>query len=299
MVAGGHSNPVIPSANAVAFCLLPPQAATSCTGDSGSGVVTSTGTRTLLGVVDAGPSGCVAGGATIVAYVGAPEILRFIQGDDHPPVAPRRTTATVADLSWRGQLRVGGTLTCTSSGWDGAPTLSFAFLNAQNGQVLQQGTKGTYVLRAADVGDTIACQALATNDGGTAVLSTPASAAVGPAAPVAIAPVAPVAAVRGKAVTARVVLSAPGVTGKFAVCVTPPAQVAGRVCTSLRVDSPSNGPVPFTLRLKIKSAAPLGTSKMTITALAGTSSGRKTALLRVTRGGPLSRGRLLARPRPP
>ena len=277
----GHTNSVIPDADAVAFCAIPP-IGTACTGASGTGLVTTTGARTIVGVVSAGPTGCTSGGATILTYLGAPEILKFIQGDDQPPVAPRKTSSTVADLSWHGPLRPGNVLTCASSLWDGAPTLSYAFVNSQNGQVLQRGSTGTYVLSVADEHATISCSAMATNAGGTAVLSTGSTNAIGSAPLLKVDPVAPVAAVRGRAVTVRLVLETPpGLSGRFSVCITPAAQVGSRACAWQRIGEGSYGALPFMLRLKIKATAPLGSSRLTIAAVSSVSSSRKTALVRV------------------
>ena len=281
---GGHSNDVIPDDDAVALCAIP-ASGTACTGDSGSGVVTSTGTPTIIGVVSAGPTGCTAGGATIVTYLGAPEILRFVTGDDHPPLAPRVTPATTVDLSWLGALRAGTTLTCKSTGWQGTPALAYAFVNSANAQVLQRGAAPTYLLTAASVGATISCTAFATNEGGVATLSTTSTAAIAAAPSIGIAPLAPVAAVRGRAVTVRVALYTPsGLTGKFSVCVTPPAQVGARACASQQFAAGHLGKVPFALRLNIRPGAPLGTSRLAISAVAGISSAEKSALVRIARG---------------
>ena len=54
---------------------------------------------------------------------------------------------------------------------------------------------------------------------------------------------------RGRTINARVVLYVPsGVSGKFGVCITPPANVAGRACASFRIDDGSYGAFPFNLR---------------------------------------------------
>ena len=280
---GGHSNTVIPDDDAVALCAIP-QTGSACTGDSGSGLVTTTGKPTLVGVLSAGPSGCTSGAAAILTYVGAPEILSFIQGNDQPPVAPRKTSATVVNLSWRGLVSVGNTLTCLSTGWDGAPTLGYAFVNSLNGQVLQQGSSGTYVLRASNVGDTISCTALATNQGGTAVLTTGSTAAIGAAPALSIVPIAPIAAVRGATVSVRVVIeSASALAGKFAACITPSARVGGRICASQQEQGSFSG-FAFTLRLKVRPSAPIGVSRLAIAAVAGPSVGQGTALIRVAPG---------------
>jgi hypothetical protein len=280
---GGHSNTVIPDFDAIAFCAIP-AAGTACTGDSGGGLVTTAGTRTLVGVVSAGPLGCTGGGAVILTYVGAPEILSFIQGDDQPPVAPRRTSTTYVNLSWRGVLRAGATLSCTSGDWQGAPTFAYTFANSQDGQVLQHGPSPTYLLRPANVGDRVFCSALATNDGGAALIATGSTAPVEAAPKLAIGPIAPVAAVRGKTVAVRIVLkTVAGENGKFAACITPPAEVAARVCASQEVPHGGFVGLSLTLDLTIKPSAPVGASRLTVTAAAGASRGEATALIRVAR----------------
>lgn len=221
------------------------------------------------------------GSHTVFTGVGAPEVLRFIQGDDHPPSAPRVTDATDVRLLWPGTLVVGTTLTCSSEGWDGQPILAYAFVNSETGQVLAQGPRPSYVLPARDVGDTVFCSAMASNDGGTAVLSTTSTPPIGAAPPLGIAPLAPVTAVRGRTVPVRVVLRAkPGLSGKFGVCITPPARIGHRVCSSQRIDDGSFGGFPFTVGLRIKPSAPLGTARLAIAAVAGVSQARSTALVR-------------------
>jgi hypothetical protein len=219
-----------------------------------------------------------------VTYLGAPEILKFVQGDDHPPVAPRKADSTFVDISWRGPLRVGNTLTCTSGNWSGEPTLAYLFVSSQSGEVLQQGPKVTFRLAAANIGDALLCKAVATNAGGTAVLGTGATTEIGSAPVIGIAPVAPVKAKKGRTATVRVVLyTPPGLTGKFAVCITPPVEVGRRICASQFVDEGSFylGPSKFSLALRVKPTAPLGTSRLTINAVAGFSSTQKAALVRI------------------
>lgn len=279
---GGFSNTVIPDYDAVAFCASAANGGV-CTGDSGSGLVTTSGTRTIVGVVSAGREACGAGTA-IYTNVGAPEILRFVQGEDHPPVAPRRSEATSVTLSWRGTVRAGNTLTCDSAGWGGEPSIAYAFVSSEDGRVLQQGAKPTYRLTTADVGTAVVCRVMVTNEGGTAVLETGATREVGSLPRLGIGRVAPVAAVRGRAVTVRVVLYAPaGLGGRFGVCITPPPQVGSRTCASQRVDDGRFGGFPFRLALRIRPTAPLGSAPIAISAVAGPASGQKTALVRIAR----------------
>jgi hypothetical protein len=281
----GHSNTVIPADDAVALCAIPAATATACTGDSGSGLVTTSDPRTLVGVVSAGPAGCTAGGAAIETYVGAPEILTFIQGAAQPPVAPRKTATTAINLSWHGLLAPGTTLTCASTGWVGTPSLAYVFENSQNGQVLQQGSSPNLVLRPADVSATVFCSALATNDGGTAVISTGTTTAVAAAPTLTIGPISRLSAARGATVSLRLVLTtATALTGKFAACVAPPAAVAARACASQQVSDGGLRGYPLTLLLRVKRSAPAGTWKLAVTAAAGASTGHTIALLGIARG---------------
>jgi hypothetical protein len=279
---GGFSNDVIPDLDAIAFCAGSPNEAI-CTGDSGAGLVTTESTPTLIGVASAGRPGCDLGTNGVFTYVAAPEILRFIQGDDTPPAAPRRTSATTVELSWRGPLDAGNLLTCASTGWDGNPTLAYAFVNSQTNAVLQQGARSDYRLTANDAGATIFCRVLATNDGGTAVLRTDETPPVAAAPPVAITTLAPRTLVRGRTVLVKVVVHAgAGLSGKFGVCITPPATIARRVCSSLFVDDGSFGGFPFSLGLRIKPTAPVGVANLSIQAVAGVSRAQSTAVVRIT-----------------
>ena len=81
--------------NAVLLCTVAPTSSL-CNGDSGSGIVTTGGTPVLIAVTDASAPGCPAGSHNIAAYVGAPEILSFIEGNDQPPTAPRPSQTTTS-----------------------------------------------------------------------------------------------------------------------------------------------------------------------------------------------------------
>ena len=98
---GGLDTAAIRDADAVSFCAAAPNSAV-CSGDSGAGLVTSGPRRILVGVVSAGQSGCATGTRTIFTAVWPAEVLRFIQGDDAPPTAPRRTISTYVRLFWTG-----------------------------------------------------------------------------------------------------------------------------------------------------------------------------------------------------
>ncbi len=92
-------------------------------------------------------------------------------------------------------------------------------------------------------------------------------------------------ATRGKTVTLRVLIntSRPGLSGKLGVCLTPPAVVASRVCSSGRIDEGTFGSFPVTLRLRIKTTAPLGATHVAVTAVAGVSQSATVATFSVAR----------------
>ncbi|GEM_PF-1541155 len=279
---GGYANTVIPDADAVAVCASSPTGAV-CTGDSGSGLVTTTGVPTLVGVTSAGPPGCSVAGSGVFTYVPAPEILDFIQGNDTPPTAPRRTSDTTVKISWKTRLAVGTTITCASGGWTGAPTLTYAFLDSQDDSVVQQGPRPTYTLTPADVGRSLYCRVLATNAGGTAALRTVDTGAVAPAPRVGITTVAPRNVARGRTALVKVVIHAgAGLSGKFGVCITPPVRIAHRVCSSQMIDEGSYGGFPFTLGVRIKPTAPRGPASLSIAVVAGVSRAESTAVVRIT-----------------
>ncbi len=161
----GGLNQAVPDYDATSLCASSPAGAT-CSGDSGSGLVTSTGT--LVAIVQAGPAGCPAGSHTIFGYVAAPEILDFILGNNAPPTAPRELNGDYASIAWLSSvLEVGVTLSCDPGTMSGSPTYAYTFTNATAGQVLQQGTSSSYVTTKAVEGQKVSCAALATNPDGT------------------------------------------------------------------------------------------------------------------------------------
>src|SRR5262249_52487160 len=152
----------------------------SCEADSGGGLV-DPDSRELLGVLNGGE--CTTQGALQSANVAAPEILRFIQGDDHPPAAPRVKPATFVRLNASGP-----SLTCSSGGWTGRPQLTYVSLSTTDGRVLQQGASTTYRLNGRPAG-LVSCRVTAATAGGSATLSS------GPPATTVLALVPPVAPV--------------------------------------------------------------------------------------------------------
>jgi len=278
---GGYSNTVEPYDDAIALCAAGSNSSI-CSGDSGSGLVTTDSSHTLIGVASAAPPGCDLGSDGVYVYVGAPEILSFIQGNNSPVTAPRIDSTTYVDLYSEPPLQVGSTLTCKSGNWEDNPTLTYAFIDSAHDHVLQQGPSGSLTLNAQTVGATIACQVIATNAGGTAVLETTSTSSVGQAPKLVVKNLPKIQAARGRATTLTVFLDpAAGVEGRFSVCLVPPARYATQACAQRYVSDPGTF-VSFTLRVKVKATAPLGTAKVAISAVGGPSHGQSSVLLRVT-----------------
>jgi Trypsin len=270
--------------NAVMLCTITP-ASSLCSGDSGSGLVTTSGTPTLIGVADAAEPGCPAGHDNISAYVGAPELLSFIEGNDQPPTAPRPTSQTTSyKLTWGDPLVAGDTLTCSTSGWPEPVQSVYSFVNAGTGAVLQTGPAPTYVLPASAVGTEILCQIAVTDAGGTTIVRTTSTSSIAAAPHASIQPPAPLSAKRGQDITVHVILrSRAGLSGAFTVCATLPASVGGHLCHSVHEAFGASGNFPFAFIFKIKKTAPLRTVRIAISATAGTSTAKTTELLRITK----------------
>jgi hypothetical protein len=280
----GSSGHGLTDNNGITLCAASPSSAV-CNGDSGSGLVTTTGTPVLIGVVSAGSTGCDTGSHGIFTYTGAPEILQFIQGSDSPPTAPRETTTTFLQVKWDPPLVVGNTLSCSTGGWAAPePSFTYSFVNLVDGTVLQTGPRTTYLVPAGAIGATVVCQVTASNDGGTMLEQTDPTPAVKAAPQVRILKVGTIDAARGHALRLRVSLQSPvGLWGKFAVCVVPPHAVAGRLCRSTVNADGSGGIVPFNFDFRVKPTAPIGTSRLVITAVAGVSHATATAPLTISR----------------
>lgn len=160
----GYSRACGGEADALFLCASTP-AGSVCNGDSGGGLVSSS-VPTLIGVIDTaalvGGQPCVRGALNGFASLAAPEIRDFVEGSEAPPPAPRGGGAVI-----RGIAVVGHALSCEAGSWSHEPTITYVF--TFNGQVLQSGPSPTYVLSAADIGRTIACEVQATTPGGTGV----------------------------------------------------------------------------------------------------------------------------------
>ena len=133
---------------------------------------------TLLGVLSGSVHSCTAGTHSIYSFLGAPEVLRFVRGALHPPVAPRHAAGWFVRLAYEAPLHAGRVLTCTSGGWTGEPQLAFQFVTRE-GRVAQSGPSGAYRVQPADAGASISCRVAATNGGGTAVVITSSTGPVG------------------------------------------------------------------------------------------------------------------------
>jgi Trypsin len=270
--------------NAITLCASSTSSAV-CNGDSGSGLVTTTGgAPVLVGVVNAGAPGCAIGTHSVFAYVGAPEILEFVQGNDSPPTAPREQPSTNVDLRWNPPLVVGNTLSCASDGWPTPVQLSYSFTNTTTGQVLQSGARGTFAIPASAAGATIACEAAAANGGGTELVETEATAPVAAAPKFRIKPLALLTVTRGGRITVQVVVRAgAGIFGKVGACATLTHPVGGHLCHSISNPRGEPGPFDFTFAFRVRPTAPLGTSKIAISARGGLSSATATGRLRVAK----------------
>jgi hypothetical protein len=144
------------------LCGQTPTGAT-CFGDSGGGLVIPTSPPQLLGVDSIGVAdvdvGCDLGERTGYVDVTAPTIASWLAGDTRPAPGPRATS--------RAAISPGDPLVCSSPSWSGDPQVSFDFLSADTGQVLQSGP-ATYRANGADLGRPVTCVAVARNAGGTA-----------------------------------------------------------------------------------------------------------------------------------
>ena len=253
--------------------------ASVCHGDSGGALVRAD-SHTIVGIaVQVASDSCAPGTEGIYTYTEAPEILAFIQGNDNPPAAPRTTAATTLTMSGPATVRVGSVLSCKSSGWAGDPTITFAFIDNATGAVIQQGS--SYAVTAAAVGKQIACQALATNTGGTTVEETTPTDAVLPAPNLTVRLYSAATGTRGGTAKVRVALvTSSGVTGKFFACVTPPASIAARACASEHLAKLYTR-VVLTVVLHVRASAPPGTHRLALSGSAGASQSQSTAQIHI------------------
>jgi hypothetical protein len=156
---GGANNAVLLCASATGVAV--------CSGDSGSALVAN---GTLIGIASTGAARCPRGGTGVYTNVAAPEILRFIQGEDSPPAAPRRMR--LGSLGYPVAMQVGQIVECEPGNWTGEPTYTFSFYDGRTGVVLQRGSRPAYALKPKDLGRTVACRVAATTPGGTGLALT-------------------------------------------------------------------------------------------------------------------------------
>lgn len=164
------------AADALFLCASTPSGSL-CSGDSGSGLTTTSATKTVVGVTDTveviSGKPCLNGAIGGFVNVAAPEIKDFLEGNETPPRAPRGGGAII-----EGVLTPGHSLTCQPGSWSNNPTITIAFVDSTSGQTLQSGPSSTYPLSAADVGRTIFCEVQAANAGGTGIGRTEALPAI-------------------------------------------------------------------------------------------------------------------------
>jgi hypothetical protein len=240
--------PAYDTANGVLLCAFS-GSSSPCSGDSGGALVLTGPTPIVIGVTRA--ASCTSNSVASYANVTAPEILQFVQGNDNPPVAPRPATTTTLERPTP-IMQVGQTVTCVPGGWSGAPSLTYEFREATNGNVLQSGPSAGYRLRDADAGRTFLCRVLAANDGGTTFdESTP---TISPVVNAPVLSVAPTTAPRGGTAAIRVQLvDWVRPFGKVDVCV----KLAPRIGSSLcRTATPAGASPTVVMRVKLKSTAP-------------------------------------------
>jgi hypothetical protein len=225
-----------------------------CFGDSGSALVTR-GRAVEVGVTHS--SECARNLTAIFVNLTAPEILRFVEGDDHPPMAPRLLELpTVAPST---TMQVGETVRCLPGLWTGRPSVRFVFLAGTD--VLRTGAS-TYRLGIGDGGRFISCVVLATTAGGTS------SAATVPTTPVERPPdlfVDGASARRGTTVDLHVTLSdwlQP--VGRLTICARPRQPVGSPVCR--HVIAPVEANPSLEIEVPIRATAPVGRTLVAVSA---------------------------------
>jgi hypothetical protein len=136
-----------------------------CFGDSGAGLVVPGSPSRLVGILSNyfGKRACDASDTNIYTFIGAPEVWRFIRGDDHPPLAPDKFALVFVVPP----PHPGITVPCDGTGANGAKT-RYAIYSGRT--LVRSGPHPlTYKIRPADVGKRIKCTGFATNAGGTSV----------------------------------------------------------------------------------------------------------------------------------
>ena len=109
---------------------------------------------------------CKPGTQGLFQYVGASEILRFIRGDNTPPLSPYWDFPGIVRCFWDKPLRVGARIVCMNLRLIRATTITYSFLT-NAGRILQRGTRPNYVVQPAALGAKVYCLVTATSPGGT------------------------------------------------------------------------------------------------------------------------------------
>jgi trypsin len=155
--------------NGILLCASAPAGA-ACFGDSGSPLVIGGRRPVLVGVLSQlRGAGCVRGVGAVYTYVGAPEIRRFIEGDEHPPMSPRLSAASI-ELHYPDPLRVGDLVSCHVDWLRAARRIRYTFATF-GGRVLQSGSDRTYTVASGAAGHELVCIVAASNGGGTTLAS--------------------------------------------------------------------------------------------------------------------------------
>ena len=149
--------------NAIQLCYRAPDGST-CPGDSGGPVTSPRGGGEVLVAINNGGS-CAAGTTGIGAEIGAPELARFLAGDDAPPRAPRGGRV----LSDPVYTVVGQTVVCHSDGFSGTGPLvdSAVFSDQDAGSTVQNDGTTAHRFVDAEVGRFIGCRVSVSGPGGT------------------------------------------------------------------------------------------------------------------------------------
>lgn len=137
----------------------------SCFGDSGAGLVSAGPHPALLGILRRSllTSGCAPGETDQYTYTGAPEVWRFIAGDDQPPLAPRHFSLVV--LGW--SLRVGGFPVICGGSSNRSRYRTRYSLSVGGRTIRTSSSEIDYTVRRLDSGKQVVCVGSATNAGGT------------------------------------------------------------------------------------------------------------------------------------
>jgi secreted trypsin-like serine protease len=163
---------IVTEANATLACAVS-SSSSICSGDDGAGVVTTrSGSPTLVGVMEFSTGNCRPGSQAILVYIGAPSLLGYIGGDDHPPAVPEATNNTDVSLGWDTPTRVGATVTCSTRAWQFPVHVTYTFIDVTTGKSLQAGPQSKYRVAAKTTGHKIGCQARVATSGGTLLLTS-------------------------------------------------------------------------------------------------------------------------------